>query len=146
MLRVIKVTSPMSVGTWILSGYTPLALGAAASAVTGKLPRAGLAATLPAAVLGPAVASYTSVLLADIAVPAWHDAHRELPFVPAGSAVTAAGGLGMLAVRPGSADGGGWRAGPVASCPTIVVRWVHECWIPPYRRRPPSHRSQPSPG
>ena len=93
----------MSVGTWILSGYTPLALGAAASAVTGKLPRAGLAATLPAAVLGPAVASYTSVLLADTAVPAWHDAHRELPFVFAGSAVTAAGGLGMLAVRPDDA-------------------------------------------
>ena len=103
MLRVVKVTSPMSVGTWILSAYTPLALGAAASAVTRKLPRAGLAATLPAAVLGPAVASYTSVLLADTAVPAWHDAHRELPFVFAGSAVTAAGGLGMLAVRPDDA-------------------------------------------
>jgi len=104
MLRVVKATSPMSIGTWILSAYTPLALGAAASAVTRKLPRAGLAATLPAAVLGPAVASYTSVLLADTAVPAWHDAHRELPFVFAGSAVTAAGGLGMLAVRP---DGAG---------------------------------------
>jgi formate-dependent nitrite reductase membrane component NrfD len=103
MLRVFKVTSPMSVGTWILSGYTPLALGAAACAVTGKLPRAGLAATLPAAALGPAVASYTAVLLADTAVPAWHDAHRELPFVFAGSAMTAAGGLGMLAVRPGDA-------------------------------------------
>jgi len=104
MLRVVKATSPMSIGTWILSAYTPLALGAAASAVTRKLPRAGLAATLPAAVLGPAVASYTSVLLADTTVPAWHDAHRELPFVFAGSAVTAAGGLGMLAVRP---DGAG---------------------------------------
>jgi len=103
MLRVLKVTSPMSVGTWILSAYTPLALGAAASAVTRKLPRAGLAATLPAAVLGPAVASYTSVLLADTAVPAWHEGHRELPFVFAGSAVTAAGGLGMLAVRPDDA-------------------------------------------
>jgi formate-dependent nitrite reductase membrane component NrfD len=107
MLRVLKVTSPMSVGTWILSAYTPLALGAAASAVTRKLPRAGLAATLPAAMLGPAVASYTSVLLADTAVPAWHDAHRELPFVFAGSAVTAAGGLGMLAIRP---DGAGQAA------------------------------------
>jgi formate-dependent nitrite reductase membrane component NrfD len=103
MLRVFKVTSPMSVGTWILSGYTPLALGAAACAVTGKLPRVGLAVTLPAAALGPAVASYTSVLLADTAVPAWHDAHRELPFVFVGSAMTAAGGLGMLAVRPDDA-------------------------------------------
>jgi formate-dependent nitrite reductase membrane component NrfD len=103
MLRVFKVTSPMSVGTWLLSGYTPLALGAAACAVTGKLPRVDLAATVPAAVLGPAVASYTSVLLADTAVPAWHDAHRELPFVFVGSAMTAAGGLGMLAVRPDDA-------------------------------------------
>src|SRR5207237_2508919 len=65
MLRVVKVTSPMSVGTWILSAYTPLALAAAASAVTRRLPRASLAATLPAAALGPAVAAYTSVLLCD---------------------------------------------------------------------------------
>jgi formate-dependent nitrite reductase membrane component NrfD len=101
MLRVVKVTSPMSVGTWILSAYTPLALGAAASAVTRKLPRAGLAATLPAAALGPAVAAYTSVLLCDTAVPAWHEGHREMPFLFAGSAAAAAGGLGMLAVRPG---------------------------------------------
>jgi formate-dependent nitrite reductase membrane component NrfD len=100
MLRVLKVTSPMSVGTWILSAYTPLALGAAACAVTGKLPRAGLAATLPAAMLGPAVAAYTSVLLCDTAVPAWHEGHREMPFLFAGSATAAAGGLGMLAVRP----------------------------------------------
>jgi hypothetical protein len=91
----------MSVGTWILSGYTPLALGAAASAVTGKLPRAGLAATLPAALLGTGVATYTSVLLCDTAVPAWHEGHREMPFLFAGSATAAAGGLGMLAVRPG---------------------------------------------
>jgi formate-dependent nitrite reductase membrane component NrfD len=103
MLRVLKVTSPMSIGTWILSGYTPLALAAAASAVTRKLPRAGLAATIGAATLGPAVASYTAVLLGDTAAPAWHEAHRELPFLFAGSAATAAGGLGMLAVRPGRA-------------------------------------------
>jgi len=100
MLRVLKVTSPMSVGTWILSAYTPLALAAAAAGVTRRLPRAGLAATVPAAALGPAVATYTSVLLADTAVPAWHEGHREMPFVFAGSAAAAAGGLGMLAVRP----------------------------------------------
>lgn len=103
MLRVLKVTSPMSIGTWILSGYTPLALAAAAFAVTRKLPRAGLAATITAGLFGPAVASYTAVLLGDTAAPAWHEAHRELPFLFAGSAATAAGGLGMLAVRPGQA-------------------------------------------
>ena len=107
MLRVLKVTSPMSVGTWILSGYTPMALASAACAVTGKLPRAGLAATLAAATLGPAVAAYTSVLLGDTAAPAWHEAHRELPYLFVGSAATAAGGLGLLAVTPG-------RAGPAA--------------------------------
>ena len=100
MLRVFKVTSPMSVGTWIVSGYAPMALTAAASAVARKLPRAGLAATVGAAVLGPAVASYTAVLLGDTATPVWHQAHRELPFVFIGSAAMAAGGLGMLAVRP----------------------------------------------
>jgi formate-dependent nitrite reductase membrane component NrfD len=103
MLRVLKVTSPMSVGTWIVSGYAPMALAAAASAMTRKLPKTGLAATLTAAALGPAVASYTAVLLGDTAAPAWHQAHRELPFVFVGSAATAAGGLGILAVRPAQA-------------------------------------------
>ncbi len=112
MLRVFKVTSPMSVGTWLLSAYTPLALAAAASAGTRKLPRAGLAATVTAAVLGPGVAAYTSVLLGDTAVPAWHDARRELPYLFVGSAATAAGGLGLLAVGP---DG----AGPAVRLATL---------------------------
>jgi formate-dependent nitrite reductase membrane component NrfD len=112
MLRVLKVTSPMSIGTWLLSAYTPLALAAAASAVTGRLPRAGLAATIPAAVLGPAVAAYTSVLLGDTAAPAWNGARRELPYLFVGSAATAAGGLGLLAVTPE-------RAGPAARLATV---------------------------
>ena len=98
MLRVCKPTSPMSVGSWLLAGYGPLAGLAAVSEVTGRLPRVGAAATAGAALLGPAVASYTAVLVADTAVPAWHGAYRELPFVFTGSAAMAAGGLGMLAV------------------------------------------------
>ena len=96
MLRVIKVTSPMSVGSWLLAGYVPLAGVAAASALTGRLPRVGAAATGGAALLGPAVASYTAALISDTAVPAWHDGHREMPYVFVGSAATAAGGLGLL--------------------------------------------------
>ena len=46
------------------------------------------------------VATYTAVLISDTAVPAWHDAHSELPFVFAGSAATAAVGLGLLAAPP----------------------------------------------
>jgi len=33
-------------------------------------------------------------------VPGWHEGHREMPYVFAGSAASAAGGLGLLAVRP----------------------------------------------
>jgi formate-dependent nitrite reductase membrane component NrfD len=107
MLRVAKVTSPMSVGTWILTGYGPLAGVTAAAELRHLLPRrlnplagllgvVGRPAGLAAATLAPAVASYTAVLMADTATPAWHEAHRELPFVFVGSAAGAAGGLGLL--------------------------------------------------
>ncbi|HTX83872.1 MAG TPA: NrfD/PsrC family molybdoenzyme membrane anchor subunit [Streptosporangiaceae bacterium] len=103
MLRVLKVTSPMSVGTWILSAYTPLALTAAGCYLTRKSPLLDTVATIGAAALGPAVASYTGVLLADTATPAWHGAYHELPYLFVGSAASAAGGFGMLAVRPDKA-------------------------------------------
>jgi hypothetical protein len=54
-------------------------------------------AGLLAAGIGPAVASYTAVLFADTATPSWHEAWRELPFVFAGSAASAAGGYAMIA-------------------------------------------------
>ena len=62
-----------------------------------------------AALFAPAVASYTAVLLTDTATPAWHEAHRELPFVFVGSAAAASGGLGMV-VRPARPG----RPGPAA--------------------------------
>ncbi len=96
MLRVAKPTSPMSVGSWVLSAYAPLALGAAALEVTGRLPAVKATGTVGAAALGPVVAAYTAVLVADTAVPAWHEPHAVLPFVFAGSAASAAGGLGLL--------------------------------------------------
>ncbi|MTE22086.1 polysulfide reductase [Streptomyces sp. TRM43335] len=98
MLRVAKPTSPMSVGSWILAGYGPLTGVAAVTEATGRFRRTGAAATAGAALLGPAVASYTAVLIADTAVPSWHEGYRELPFVFTGSGTAAAGGLGMLTV------------------------------------------------
>jgi hypothetical protein len=100
MLRVLKVTSPMSVGSWLLSAYSPAALVAAGSALTGRVPRIGLAATAGAAVLGTGVSTYTAALISDTAVPAWHDAHREMPFLFAGSSAASAGGLALLAAPP----------------------------------------------
>jgi formate-dependent nitrite reductase membrane component NrfD len=103
MLRVFKTSSPMSVGSWLLATYGPVSGAAAASAVTGLLPKAGAAATAGAAVLGSGIATYTGALLCDTAVPAWHEAHREMPYVFAGSAASAAGGLGMLTAPPADA-------------------------------------------
>jgi DMSO reductase anchor subunit len=97
MLRVFKVTSPMSVGSWLLAGYVPLTGIAAASSVLGKAPKIGAAATAGSALLGPAVAFYTAALISDTAVPAWHDGYPEMPFVFVGSGASAAGGLGLLA-------------------------------------------------
>ncbi len=104
MLRVFKPSSPMSVGSWLLAGYGPVAGAAAVSEVTGMLPKAGLAATLGAGLLGPAIATYTAALICDTAVPAWHAGYREMPYVFAGSAAGAAGGLGLLATRPADAE------------------------------------------
>jgi hypothetical protein len=106
MMRMFKVTSPMSVGSWLLGGYVPAAGVAALTALTGKLPRIGTAATVGAALLGPAVASYTAALICNTAVPAWHDGYPEMPFLFTGSGMMAAGGLGLAsAVLPGSGPG-----------------------------------------
>ncbi|HWH28722.1 MAG TPA: NrfD/PsrC family molybdoenzyme membrane anchor subunit [Mycobacteriales bacterium] len=116
MLRVAKPTSPMSVGTWILTAYGPFAGLAAAGELRGLLPRRlrdGLAGRLlgvaagpagvVAAAVAPAVASYTAVLLTNTSTPTWHAAHRHLPFVFVGSAAAASGGLGMVAAPVGEA-------------------------------------------
>ena len=104
MLRVLKPTSPLSVGSFILAPFSALSGAAAASLVTGRLPRLGRLAGVGAAAFGPPLATYTAALVADTAVPAWHEAHRELPFVFAGSGAQAAGGLAMALV--GCAEAG----------------------------------------
>ena len=104
MLRVFKPTSPLSVGSFILAPFSALSGAAAASLVTGRLPRLGRLAGVGAAAFGPPLATYTAALVADTAVPAWHEAHRELPFVFAGSGAQAAGGLAMALV--GCAEAG----------------------------------------
>ena len=104
MLRVVKPTSPMSMGSWLLAAYGPAAGAAAVLDATGLFPGLGRAATAGAAALGPAVATYTAALAADTAVPAWHDVHRELPMVFAGSATAAAAGMGLI-VSPARESG-----------------------------------------
>ncbi|MGC4877861.1 NrfD/PsrC family molybdoenzyme membrane anchor subunit [Micromonospora sp. DT43] len=116
MLRVAKPTSPMSVGTWILTAFGPAAGVAAVAEAAGWLPRRGLlglvgralppaghAAGLVAAATAPALATYTGVLLADTAVPSWHEAYPELPVIFAGSALASGAAVGLLAAPPAQA-------------------------------------------
>ncbi|MDF9810861.1 DMSO reductase anchor subunit [Streptomyces sp. SPB162] len=125
MLRVFKPTSPMSMGSWLLAAYGPAAGTAALTAVTGRLPRTGAAATATAALLGPALAAYTAVLAADTAVPAWHDAHRELPYLFAGSATAAAAGMALV-VGPGTETGPARRAAVLAAIADLATAHVME--------------------
>lgn len=113
MLRVFKPTSPMSVGSWVLAGFAPFSAAAALSALTGRFRVIGGVGTAGAAVIGPAVATYTAALISDTAVPAWHEGYREMPFVFASSAVSAAAGMGMLAA-PVSEAGPARALGPAA--------------------------------
>jgi len=96
MLRVFKPTSPMSVGSWVLAGFGTTAGGAAVSEFTGVLRPLGRLAEVVAAALGPVLATYTGVLVADTAVPVWHESRRHLPLVFAGGAMASAGGLAAM--------------------------------------------------
>lgn len=114
MFRVFKISSPMSVGSWILGGFGATSALAAATEVdtlarewTGKrLPLPGVArsfvkhAATPAGVasglLGAPLALYTAVLLGNTSVPMWQDAHKELPALFASSAASAASGAALV--------------------------------------------------
>lgn len=91
MLRVLRLSSPMSVGSWILTA-SGVASGLAALGSDG----AGLAA----GVLGLPLSGYTAVLLSNTAVPAWLHARGALPalFVASGAASAAA----LLELMPSS--------------------------------------------
>ena len=120
MLRVFKPTSPMSVGSWLLAGYVPLAFVSAGTAVTGLMPAVGTAASAGAALLGPAVASYTAVLISDTAVPAWHEGHRHMPYLFVSSAASAAGGFGLLAA-PRRQNGPARRLGMAGAAGELLL-------------------------
>jgi hypothetical protein len=95
MLRMVKVTSPMSLGSWTLvaSGATTgLVL---VNQLTGLFPRASRVARPAAATLGLPLSTYTAALIATTAVPVWHEARVELPFVFASGAALSAGAAAM---------------------------------------------------
>jgi formate-dependent nitrite reductase membrane component NrfD len=130
MLRVFKPTSPMSVGTWIFSLFAALtgtALAAEIGHSAGMLPpgvaSAAAAAQIGAAVVAPALATYTGVLVADTAVPAWHEARYHLPYLFAGSA--AAAGAAAVTVVSAFVD----RTVPASARRLVIVGAVAELGV-----------------
>jgi formate-dependent nitrite reductase membrane component NrfD len=131
MLRVVKVRSPMSVGAWVLVGFTP----AVAIALAGRSSAGGLLAILadPAlalsALLGMGLATYTGVLLAVSAIPVW-SIHRSL--LPPHFAASALGSAAALLELLGFLGPATMRIGLAASAVEVVIGAVIEL----RRRRP----------
>lgn len=140
MLRVMKPTSPMSLGTWSLTAFGPAAGIAAvaelAPVLQDRLPSwarwtaplfgaLGRPAGLAAAAVAPMVGTYTGVLIADTATPTWHEGQREMPYVFAASAATAAGGLGMM-TAPVSEAGPARRMAVVGAAVDLVGEYRME--------------------
>src|SRR3954468_5021739 len=75
MLRMFKVTSPMSVGSWLLSAFgTTAGIAAVDVLARGRVPvlrPVARVAAPAAALLGLPLASYTGALISDTAVPVW---------------------------------------------------------------------------
>jgi len=100
MLRMFKVTSPMSVGSWILSASGTATGIAAANSLTGLFPGAAKIAKPAAALLGLPLSTYTGALIANTSVPVWHEARLSLPALFAGGAAASAGAAATVLTPP----------------------------------------------
>jgi formate-dependent nitrite reductase membrane component NrfD len=100
MLRVFKVTSPMSVGSWILFISGGASSTAAVLELLGMLRPVKWAAEFVSFVAGPPLTTYTGTLIADTAIPVWHEARNELPWLFGASASASAGAATALFLQP----------------------------------------------
>jgi hypothetical protein len=91
------------VGSWILAASGPTTAVAAARAWTGLFPRMAVLCRPAAAALGPALSTYTGALLAQTAVPVWHESRTTLPFVFAAGSAASAGAVAVAVTPPSHA-------------------------------------------
>jgi hypothetical protein len=103
MLRVFKVTSPMSVGSWILLVSGGASNTAAALELLGVLKPVKWAAEIVSFLTGPPLATYTGALIANTAIPVWSEARDELPWLFGASAAASAGAAAAILTPPGFA-------------------------------------------
>ncbi|HEY0482451.1 MAG TPA: NrfD/PsrC family molybdoenzyme membrane anchor subunit [Kofleriaceae bacterium] len=91
MMRVLRPSSPMNLGTWILSAAGTTGALALVSHLRSRdhgAPRATLGG-IGGAIAGTLLSTYTGVLLGNTAIPVWHATRRRLP--PWFAALSAAG-------------------------------------------------------
>jgi hypothetical protein len=103
MFRVFKVTSPMSVGSWILLASGGSSTTAAALELSGRLRPVKWAAELVSFLSGPPLATYTGALFANTANPVWSAARDDLPILFGASAAASAGAAATIFTMPGAA-------------------------------------------
>lgn len=96
MLRIFRRTSPMSIGTYVLSSSS-LFSGLTALAQLVGWNRLARSAQLPAAAAGAGMATYTAALLAATSTPLWAAAPCALAVQFAGSAMASAAAASQLA-------------------------------------------------
>jgi len=106
MFRVAKGTSPMSIGTWLLTGFSVVSgLTAALQFAAERRPRwrwlrrAARAANVPAAVLGGGMSTYTAALLSATSTPLWAASPGGLA-ARFGSASMASGAAALSLAEP----------------------------------------------
>jgi hypothetical protein len=135
MLRVFKPTSVMSVGSWILAGYSTVAFAAVGLRLVERhrvgsgeqigwvLRSERWIADAKAAVLGAGMTVYTGALVADTSIPVWHGARHELPPLFAASGLAAAGAATTMLTPPAQA-GPARRAAVAGAMAEIAVDTV----------------------
>ena len=147
MFRVFKVTSPMSIGSWILGSFaSAAALPAAVEAdelvggvlpakIRGLLDKAAGPAGAVAGVFGGPLAGYTAVLLANTSNPTWNDAKKHLPYVFVSSASAAASGAAMV-LTPVESAAPARALGMTAAASDLVATRIMENNMEPEPKRP----------
>jgi formate-dependent nitrite reductase membrane component NrfD len=112
MLRIFRPTSPMSIGTYVLLGFSGFSAVLAAAQLRRDmrmgsgvlLDAVARVVELPAAVFGAAMSTYTGALLGATSTPLWAASPLLIPALFGSSAIaSAAAALSVAAPREGSA-------------------------------------------
>ncbi len=133
MLRVFKIQSPMSVGSWIVAAFGAASIPGVAlvewhlhlAAAGGPVPLVhglAIAAVLGSGFFGILLATYTGALIGATAIPAWNLHHVLLPFHFGMAGLGSAAALAELCgFRTPALNATGYIA---AAAETLVLLWL----------------------